>query len=286
MKQCPYCGKEYSDDMALCPLDRQPLAEVGVASLVETANVAPKIPARKSEPYVPYPEYRWSQRDAWKFLGMYLVFGALWSVVTNSLDAHLHPFYLWTWSPFGVVTMAVLYAGLCVLTAAYFARTETFTSFCKAMGLDRRLSKYVWFGVVAAVGIQFVGYVLHALHLVKLYSDNYEVNRFDAIPGAQRYLYLFPVLFAPFWEEPVNRGFLYKSFRGSYSAPVATSLIVAWTALTHWNQYRHFGWGVIDLSAWTVLLCYLREKSDSLWDCIWCHFAFNAFSLILDATLR
>lgn len=282
MKQCAYCGNEYSDDTTLCTIDRQPLNEAGVvASMAAQKDAASETsPApQESDFHVVYPEYRWSARDAWKFLGMYLVFSVMEFYVTGALSAHFRPFYLWFWGPMGVVTMTLIYVCVGLLTAAYFARTETFISFCQAMGLDRRPSKYFWLGIAAALGIQLVSYILHTLHLEKWYSDNYEIGLFEAASGPQRYLYLFPLMFAPFWEELVNRGFLYKSFRGSYSVPVATSLILAWTVFTHWNQYRHFGWAVIGLSTLTVVQCYLREKSKSLWDCIGCHFAFNAFTL-------
>src|SRR5437870_5231560 len=29
MKHCPYCGKEYADDAAVCPIDGNPLERVG-----------------------------------------------------------------------------------------------------------------------------------------------------------------------------------------------------------------------------------------------------------------
>jgi hypothetical protein len=40
----------------------------------------------------------------------------------------------------------------------------------------------------------------------------------------------------------------------------------------------------MDLSLLTLVQCYLREKSQSIWDCILCHFAFNASSLFIGSS--
>ena len=89
------------------------------------------------------------------------------------------------------------------------------------------------------------------------------------------------VLLAPLFEESIYRGFLYKAFRGSYSIPVSSVLIIAWTCYTHWNQYSHSLAAAFDLSLLTLVQCYLREKSGSLWDCILCHMAFNGSLLLV-----
>lgn len=288
MKRCEYCGTEYPDDTTVCTIDRQPLAGDGAAVTMAQAEkgviTAPLTARKKSNTYVPYPEYRWSARDAWKYLGMGVVFHTTWYFAAGALGYISPDFHHWYRSPVGHAATTVIYAGLWVLTAAYFARTETIAWFCRATGLNRKPTGYVWFGIVAALTIRLVGHFVFVFHLARGYS-NYDLHAFETTYGPGRYLFLFPLLLAAFWEEPVNRGFLYKAFRGSHSVPVATVLIVAWTAYTHWDQYRHFGWAVISLSALTVVQCYLREKSDSLWDCIFCHLAFNASSLFIFGVL-
>src|SRR6516162_9641095 len=98
MKECPYCGNEYSDDTTMCPIDRQPINESGaIAATLEPAqDVAPENSpsSRKSETFAVYPEYRWSARDAWKCLGMILVLHILWYFVIGSLEYRFRHFYL------------------------------------------------------------------------------------------------------------------------------------------------------------------------------------------------
>lgn len=280
MKQCPYCGKEYSDDADVCLIDGQALEAEASGQRTEDPDSAHQSLARVSQPFQPWPDYRWTQRDAWKFIGMIVVFDVVWFYALSVPYTFIPHFYHWRWGPFGDVTMAILYAGLHFFTALYFARTETFASFWKAAGLDRKPTNYAWFGVTAAVGIRLFGHVIYHFGWAKTYPF-YDFTAFRYGHGPERYLFLFPTLFAAFWEEPVNRGFLYKAFRGSYSAPVSTALIIGYTAYTHWYQYRHFGLAVVVLSALTVVQCALREKSDSLWDIILCHLAFNASNLIV-----
>lgn len=288
MKACPYCGKEYPDGAAVCAIDQYPLASPLLA--VAPAIVAPAARAeadtnRKDDRDLMYPEYRWSQRDAWKFLGMTMVFGYLWYVVMGALYGRFNYFYHWRWGPVGYSVMALIDAGICILLAAYFGRTESFAAFFKAVGLDRKPSDYVWLGVVAALGIRLIGHIVLASGLVKGYSP-YDLLAFKYFRGSGRFLFLMPVLLAPFWEEAVNRGFLYKAFRGSYSVPISMAFIIGYTCWTHWNQYSHSIVAVFDLSALTVVQCYLREKSDSLWDCILCHLAYNGSLLFVGGLLR
>ena len=280
MKQCSYCGKEYSDDTAFCSIDQQPLDQPAA----ETAAQSESSP-KKDDSYLRYPEYQWSARDAWKFFGMVVVFNALWTVIDHVLRGRFHHFYWWTWSGPGFFLRALTWNAMHLLIAAYFARTESIAAFWKAMGLDRKPTNHVWLGLAAVLGNRLGGHVIYVLKWAKGYGT-YDIDAFQQTHGFERYFFLLPLLLAAFLEEPVYRGFLYKAFRGSFSMGASTTLVVAFTAYTHWNQYSHFGLAAIILSAWTVVQCYIREKSDSLWDCIICHLVFNASSLFVSHLLH
>lgn len=283
MKRCAYCGTECPDDAVLCPIDRTPFDEP-IKAVTENSNAAAS-PAVSQDPDQIYPEYRWSARDGWKFLGMILVFDFLWYLVWDALYRSVPQYAAWHRGPYGSTIMTLLFVAMNVLIAAYFARTETVTAFCKATGLDRKPTNYAWFGVVMALGIRLMGHIIYVLGLARGYP-NYELIAFQHGHGRARYLYLFPVVLAAFWEEPVKRGFAYKAFRGSYSIPASIAIILVYTAYAHWYQYVHLGWAVFSLSALTVVQCYLREKSDSIWDCILCHLVFNGSSLFIAEILR
>jgi membrane protease YdiL (CAAX protease family) len=302
MKRCPYCGAEYPDDASVCSIDRQPLPEnvpqppPASEQIIDPAPVAvgngaappqgQMETADKNTPYLTFPDYQWSARDAWKCLGMLLVFGVVLGPVVFVPGLLFPGFHRWHGSGFGFFSVSILHYAIGLLTAAYFARTETLASFWKGFGLDRKPSDYFWFGVTMALIIRGFGHFM-LIHGWGKGLTNYDIVAFKNAAGPERYFFLAPLLFlAPLFEESINRGFLYKAFRGSYSMGISMVLIVAWTAYTHWSQYSHSLLAAFDLSMLTMVQCYLREKSDSLWDCILCHFAFNASLLFVGGTLR
>jgi membrane protease YdiL (CAAX protease family) len=167
-----------------------------------------------------------------------------------------------------------------VLTAAYFARTETIQSGLTAFGLDRKPTERVWIGIAAALILRVFSHLALKYHWTNG-VHNFAISAFRNTGGVERYLYLLsPLVYAPMFEEVVNRGFLYKAFRVSYSPALSTAIIIAWTAWTHLSQYERSGGAVFTLTVLTVVQCFLREKSDSLRDCIICHFTFNAIPLL------
>ena len=282
MKRCTYCGKEYPDEATLCALDREPLVAIGAhppmaKEQMETAD--------QNVPYLAFPDYQWSARDAWKCVGIIVCLEVVLETSFLALDSHFLGFHWWYKSGFGYFFIEALYYAIYLLVAAYFARTETLATFWKGFGLDRKPSKYVWSGIAAALVIRCFGHFM-LVHGWGNGVTNHDIIGFRHTIGPERYLFLVPgILLAPLFEESINRGFLYKAFRGSYPVGISMVLLVAWTAGTHGPYYSQSWLAAFDLSLLTLVQCYLREKSDSLWDCILCHFAFNA-SLFVDATLH
>lgn len=282
MKKCPYCGKEYPDDTTNCAIDGELLSDSSTqlaTAKKKEVEAAPK----KDEPYLTFPDYQWSAIDAWKCVGMLFLFG----FILFGINRLFYSFFPNCWrSGLGYFSESVLHYAVELLVAAYFARTETFATFWNGFGLDRKPSDYVWFGVVMALVIRFVGHFLMVHGWGKgVYVS--ELASFRNAIGPERYFFLLPMLIlAPVFEETIYRGFLYKAFRSSYPAAVSVILIVAWTANTHWRFYSHSWIAALDLTALTIVQCYLREKSDSLWDCIFCHFTYNLSLLFFSAPLR
>jgi membrane protease YdiL (CAAX protease family) len=146
----------------------------------------------------------------------------------------------------------------------------------EAFGLNRKPTDLVWFGITAAITLRLASHFMFVHGWGKGVS-NFEINSFKNTIGYERLFFqISPLILAPIFEESVDRGFLYKAFRGSHSVVVSTILIIGWVCYTHWSQYSASWIAALDLSVLTIVQCYLREKSPSLWDCILCHFVFNA----------
>ena len=217
---------------------------------------------------------QWSARDAWKCLGMFVVFEVTLGFFKVFLGSALPSFHVWKLTGEGHFSISLSYSIIYLCTAAYFARTESWRSFFTAVGLTRRPSYYIWFGLVVTIVLRFLTH-LAIQHGIGTGSSTTSVIGFRRSIGLERYLFLAPTLLAAPFEETYMRGFVYKAFRASYSREISTVIVLAVTALAHLSQYRVSWIAVFSLSALTILQCYLREKSDSLWDCIVCHFVWN-----------
>jgi membrane protease YdiL (CAAX protease family) len=285
MKKCPYCGREYPDDTTVCLIDRESLPDNDPQLPLSGGPMVDALPD-KDGPYLTFPDYQWSARGAWKCLGIILILDTVLFLVIDGVGSRIPVFNTWHGSGFGYFSTSVLHFAIYVLTAAYFARTETLAAFLKGFSLDRKPSNYAWFGVIMALIVRFFAHFMLINGWGKGVS-NHKYIAFKHTLGFERYFFLLPALFlAPFFEELINRGFLYKAFRGSYPMGIGMALIAAWTAISHWPYYSHSLLAAFCLSMITIVQCYLREKSDSLWDCILCHFTFNASLLFFSAPLR
>jgi len=284
MKSCPYCGKEYTDDVTNCSIDGESLRGINPQHLIPGEPIDEALPD-KSAPYLTFPDYQWSAKDAWKCLGMISVLTLMTGLILGIIIFALHPsasaWQSWKTNGYYYCLKSILSYAALLLPTVFFARTKTFATFASGFGLDCKISNYAWFGVTVALIIRCHGHFYGWGNI-----SSYDMISFKNTASFDRYFFLVPlVLLAPFFEEVVARGFLYKAFRGSYSMEICMALIVALTIITHWPQCHHSPSATVDLSVLTVVQCYLREKSVSLWDCILSHFAFNA-SLLGVATLK
>jgi membrane protease YdiL (CAAX protease family) len=89
------------------------------------------------------------------------------------------------------------------------------------------------------------------------------------------------VVFAPIFEEPFARGFLFEGFRhsrmGLAGAVILTSLV--WTAL-------HVGYSLFSLGAifgFGIVLGFVRYRTGSLWSTVLMHGFYNAIGMFLIA---
>jgi|SRR5436190_15254971 len=75
MKRCRYCGNEYPDDATICFIDGESLPSNDPQPALSGEQTQGQIEAAdKNVPDLTFPDYQWSARDAWKCIGMILVF--------------------------------------------------------------------------------------------------------------------------------------------------------------------------------------------------------------------
>lgn len=83
------------------------------------------------------------------------------------------------------------------------------------------------------------------------------------------------VLLAPFVEEVLFRGFLFTAFRRTFGFWVGAAIVSLLFAVAHGQA--NVG---IDVFVLSMFLCYLREKTDSLWPSVALHALKNLVAFI------
>jgi membrane protease YdiL (CAAX protease family) len=106
--------------------------------------------------------------------------------------------------------------------------------------------------------------------------QNTSAARLRSSGGGLWFSYLISTLvIAPFYEETVMRGFLYRAFRSSYTVPASAFCVVLVVGYFHWGllaQPLFFA----DLVVGAGVLCLIRERTGSTWNCTLFHAAHNA----------
>jgi membrane protease YdiL (CAAX protease family) len=146
------------------------------------------------------------------------------------------------------------------------------------------LKKISWKAALVAIAITAAFLILEALFSVYLQVGEGETNTMTDIYNTAVWpalLWIAIVVFAPFFEEPLIRGFLFEGFRrsrlGLIGAIFLTSII--WTCL-------HIGYSVYSLGAifcFGLVLGAVRYKTGSLWSTVLMHAFNNAVAMALIA---
>jgi len=273
VKVCSYCGRKNEEEAFNCFECGTQVANRASRKHETNPMVASDHDGEAVEKLTP--GYSWGARDAWKCLGMFVGFDFVLDVALTAAAAVSPPFQSWWRTGAGHLGISLLYYTVAILTMLYFARVQTVEGFLKAFGLDTPPSSYIWFAVVATLAIRAFGHVM----IVSGWSPGATTKAmwgFTHAAGLERYLYLAPAFIAPFGEELFMRGFVYRAFRGSYSVPVSTMLILAIVTVTHWGQVHRSWSAAVDIGTLNVLQCFLRERTGNLRDCVICHLVYNA----------
>lgn len=156
-----------------------------------------------------------------------------------------------------------------------FSRAPAISSFLDQAGLKQRPTFSGWIMAWTAVAL---GSVLLILITKGILQPNEVAAQQHVFGGARwRFFIVQTVVLAPFYEEVVMRGFLYRAFRGSFQSLPSALLVVALDSV-----YFHWGLASRDLITFLALifgglvLCAIRERTVSTWNCVLFHAVYNA----------
>lgn len=179
-----------------------------------------------------------------------------------------------TWAQFWYVLLA---EALTFGAIWWFIRRRK--SSLKAIGWKRiRLSDPVI--TLAGFAVYFIGYAVLLAVVTHLFPslnvDQKQELGFDNVSGDTNLVltFLSLVILPPIVEETVFRGFVYTSIRNKAKPILATLLTSALFATAHlqFGSGKPLLWvAALDTFTLSLVLCYLREKTNSLWPGILLH---------------
>lgn len=184
------------------------------------------------------------------------------------------------------VTVFVAEVLMVIVIGMYLrAKNATFAT----LGLGRFRWNYIVYAVVG-----FISYIVVYLTLAsmlgvfsdQLNSDKKQELGFDAPTAALEYILIFIslVVLPPIAEEILMRGFMYTGLRTKMTflpAAVITSIIFAAGHLQYGNGTPLLWVAAIDTFILSMVMCFVREKTGSVWPTIMIHALKNGLAFTL-----
>lgn len=191
-----------------------------------------------------------------------------------------------SWLDSGILpqTLVIALSGVFTLLIIKLFLEKRRTTF-DAIGLNRFKFSAVW-----QAGLGFVTYLVAYLIIISLVTKlipSLDINQkqdlgFDFGPSQNIWLLGFSlIIIPPFVEEIVMRGFLFGGLRTKMPfiiAALVTSLLFGAAHLPSGKDGLLWV-GAIDTFTLSLVLCFLREKTESLWPSILLHMTKNSLAL-------
>ncbi|MCD9189374.1 MAG: CPBP family glutamic-type intramembrane protease [Pyrinomonadaceae bacterium] len=157
--------------------------------------------------------------------------------------------------------------------------------FFKTLGWS--FGTFRWWQFPIILGVFFI---FAAVISVFFPEQENELTKILASSRAAVFVVAFMATFsAPLVEEVIYRGIVYSGFRKTFNVPVAVIVTTVLFAGVHYPQYWG-SWGTIILiTTLSLILTFIRVRSDNLLPCVVLHFIFNGIQsvvLILEPYLK
>jgi uncharacterized protein len=208
-------------------------------------------------------------------VGGYLFANKLQYLEKEELQQHV------TTNPIAVLFAigSVIFAHICTLLLAWFVVTKNRKySFTKMLGWN--WNGFYWWHCLIVVGLFYI--LAAGLTYVFGEQDN-DFKRMLAVSRTVVYVIAFMATFtAPIVEEVVYRGVMYSAAFKEFGKTQAIIATTAYFAIVHVPQYFPDFAAITALCILSLVLTYIRSKTNNLLPCIALHTIFNGSqSLIL-----
>lgn len=165
-----------------------------------------------------------------------------------------------------------------LLWAAYlFSKSKSASDFVCGSNLNTRP---VWTDLFYILSAILLGIVSVIGAMGKLTGGNWIAEVFaNQGTSSWSFFVIYACSITPFAEEVATRGFVYRAFRGNYGIVLSIALITCWELLGHWQIAFHTPFNFALYASFAVFICIVREKTKSIWNCIFCHAIYSSIVL-------
>lgn len=182
---------------------------------------------------------------------------------------------------FGSAVFAYMLA-LAVIVGLYGLFKNSTYDLRKLLGISKKPRPTAIYYTLAGYGVYFL-LSIFLLWLAQVLVPSFSINQqqavgFDSLNGNIEYILAFIalVVLAPIFEEAIFRGFLMTRLRGKFNFITSAIIVSLVFGLVHMQ------WNVgIDVFALSLVLCYVREKTGSIWSGIGIHMLKNALAFFV-----
>jgi membrane protease YdiL (CAAX protease family) len=197
-------------------------------------------------------------------------------VVAGIALEYFPPFRYWIDTPLGQCFLVAMGGLAALLVVLLLTRAQSGTDLLNLIEIKSIREGVSYFVVVVGVFLGIIGVFISQAERVEFSEKSHIVRVFIHQEGLGKNLFAILLLVGPIFEEIIMRGFLYRAFRKRYGVSFSIFIIVLAGTFTHLNAVTLSVWVLLLLTALQIILCLILEKTGNLWNCIMCHFAYNA----------
>ena len=216
----------------------------------------------------------WHPRDVWwcilaVLLSQLLVLAVIWGIWLP-----YRKIAYWISTPLGAPLLEGFRAFLTLLATVFCAKTRSIGDFFH--DFDLRLPNRANVLVSAILGVISASLATY-LGSIGQGSPRPMIEALRGATANHRSYFTLLVIWVALIEEIILRGFCYKAFRGSWGVAQSTTCVLFIDSLIHWDVISSGKMLAIFLFVVIgICLCVVRERTNSLWNCILFHFVYDA----------
>lgn len=221
----------------------------------------------------PHQRSRWSSREAWICSAVLIAYSfGISGLLRLGVQAKPRLDY-WLGNPYVIAAFSIFQSTIWLLLIFGLVRAKSLRDFVRTIGLSKKPSLLGWGAAWVAILMGTLAY--QSTRVAAIPRNPLTAPFFGRGEIVRLCFIILAVVIGPICEELLMRGFLYRAFRKDYGRLMSTSLVVGMDGFFHWQLISRNLYALVFILSIGILLCIIRERTESLWNCVLFHAMFN-----------